>query len=144
MRCSDKQHQMCLNYICSIKLLMALDVESWKWSLKDFYLDPKDNMWRKSDAYACAHSRHILILLILSFSLKCAALLCLFALTVTVHVLTFHMVSRDKHITSRLIKVVCCSESCSHPKKIQTKKTFCIEPCEFIRIISRFKQLCLS
>lgn len=52
----------------------------------DFFSEPKDNMCYESDAYACTHSSHILIPLILSLSLKCTVL---FALSAPKH-LTVH------------------------------------------------------
>lgn len=73
-----------------------------------FFLEPKDNRLYKSDAYACTHSCHILILLILSFSLKCATLFGLFPLQhLTVHALTFPIVSYESYIHVKLMIKVC-------------------------------------
>lgn len=119
---------------------MALDVEPWKRSLKDFYLDPKDNMWRKSDAYACAHSRHILILLIL-FEMCCAVVpLCTYFHWACAHFP--HGFTGQTYLHQEWLKLYVVVSLVSTKKT--KKQTCCTGPCESICIISRFKQLHLS
>lgn len=80
--------------------------------------DPFDPLW---DVLRCCASLHLLSLSMCSLSTW------------------FH---GTNIFTSRVIEVVCCSESCFHKKT--KKQTCCTGPCESICIISRFKQLHLS